>query len=428
MADAKIIQAVKGMNDIVPAAAEPFLDTAVWQKIFGVAGEVMESFGFRRVWLPIVEETALFQRGIGTDTDIVGKEMYSFTDRGERSLTLRPEGTAGAVRAYVEHNLSRIDPIQRWWYAGPMFRAESPQKGRYRQFYQIGAEFLGVAEPAADAELLWMLWTLCGRLGITDVTVRVNTVGDNESRAAYRTLLREYLSEHKAKLCEACDARLSTNPLRVLDCKRPGCREVVANAPDMLTVMTATAREHFEKTTSLLVALRVPFTRDPRLVRGLDYYTGTTFEFTTGALGSQDAILGGGRYDSLVAELGGPPTPAVGFAAGVERLALLVASQGVRAARPDLYLIPLSGAETLAFELAAALRAQSGCRVEIGTGGRLKQQMKHADRLQARFALVLGEDELASKRGRVKNLESSTVDEVELTPAALLARVSCSTT
>jgi histidyl-tRNA synthetase len=427
MSDAKTVRAVKGMNDIRPGATETFLDSTVWQRIFSVAAEVMESFGFRHVWLPVVEETALFQRGIGTDTDIVGKEMYTFADRGERSLTLRPEGTAGAVRAYIEHNLARTEPIQRWWYAGPMFRAESPQKGRYRQFYQVGAEFLGVADPGADAELLWMLWILCERLGLRDVTVRVNTVGDNESRATYRGVLRDYFRQHTTVLCEACRARLDTNPLRVLDCKRPDCRGVVEHAPDILSVMTPAARGHFEKVTALLTALQVPHRRDPRLVRGLDYYTGTTFEFTTEALGSQDAILGGGRYDNLVSELGGTATPAIGFAAGVERLALLVSAQGVPPVRPDLYIVPLGGAELLAFELARALRASGSCRVEVGAGGRLKQQMKRADRLQARFALVLGEDELASKRGKVKNLESSSVDEVELTSAAILARVSRST-
>jgi histidyl-tRNA synthetase len=215
--------------------------------------------------------------------------------------------------------------------------------------------------------------------------------------------------------------------LRVLDCKRPGCRSVVEHAPDILSVMTPAAREHFEKVTALLTSLKVPFVRDPCLVRGLDYYTGTTFELTTEALGSQDAIVGGGRYDNLVQELGGPATPAVGFAAGVERLALLVAGQGVHPVRPDLYIVPLGGAEILAFELAHALRASGCCRVEVGAGGRLKQQMKRADRVQARFALVLGEDELASRRGKVKNLESSSVDEVELTPAAILARVCGST-
>ncbi|MBI5510553.1 MAG: histidine--tRNA ligase [Deltaproteobacteria bacterium] len=419
MAEAKSIQAVKGMNDIRPGATEAFLDTAVWQKIFAAAAAVMESFGFRRVWLPVVEPTALFQRGIGTDTDIVAKEMYSFSDRGERSLTLRPEGTAGAVRAYVEHNLARVDPIQRWWYAGPMFRAESPQKGRYRQFYQIGAELLGIADPAADAELLWMLWQLCGRLGLFEVAVRVNSVGDNDSRKAYRAVLRDYLGRHMTELCESCKARLDTNPLRVLDCKRAPCRTVVDGAPDILDAMTPAARQHFDKVLALLQALKVPFERDPRLVRGLDYYTGTTFELTTRALGAQDAILGGGRYDNLVEELGGMPTPAVGFAAGVERLALLVAAAGVPAVGPDLYLVPMAGAEVLAFLLADGIRSDGRYKVEVGAG-RLKQQMKHADRTGARFALVLGEDELTSRRGKLKNLRATSVEEVALEPSALL--------
>jgi len=424
MADAKTIGAVKGMNDIRPAAAETFLDTAVWQRIFETATRVLESYGFRLVWLPVVEETALFARGIGEDTDIVGKEMYSFADRGGRSLTLRPEGTAGAVRAYIEHGLARNEPIQRWWYFGPMFRAESPQKGRYRQFYQIGAEMLGVAEPGADAELLAMLWRFCSELGLKDISLRVNSVGDAETRKAYRDVLRGYFAGHLDSLCEACKGRLDKNPLRLLDCKRPGCRNVVEQAPDILSTMTPGARAHFDRVLELLTATQVPFVRDARLVRGLDYYTGTTFEITTSALGSQDAILGGGGYDGLVEELGGPATPAVGFAAGVERLALLLSSAGVPTVAPDLYIVPMAGAEALAFSLADALRDSRKLRVEVGVAGhKLKSQMRRADRVGARFALVLGDEELANRRGKLKNLKDASTVEVTLTGEALLAQL-----
>jgi histidyl-tRNA synthetase len=418
-----MITGVKGMNDVRPGATEPFLDSALWQYLFTVAGEVLGGYGYQPVWLPVVEDTALFQRGIGEDTDIVSKEMYTFSDRGERQLTLRPEGTASSARAYVEHNLGRGEAVQRWWYAGPMFRAERPQKGRYRQFYQIGAELFGVADAAADAEVLLMLRRLWDRLGLEDVALRLNTLGDAPSRAAYREALLAFLSSRQDALCESCRGRLHKNPLRVLDCKRESCRAVVQEAPDILASLTPEARAQFDRLEALLAANGLSYVRDPKLVRGLDYYTGVIFEFTTGALGAQDAIVGGGRYDNLVADLGGPATPAVGFAAGVERLALLVSQRMQLAAGPHLYVIPM-GADCVAraFALADGVRQTSSWRVEVDLGGgRVKQGMRRANKLGARAVLVLGADELQSGRGKLKDLRVSSETEVVLEAAALHA-------
>lgn len=416
-----VVRAVKGMNDVVPGAAEPFLSTDIWNHVFRVSERVLEAHGYEHVRLPTVEETTLFARGIGEDTDIVAKEMYTFTDRGERSLTLRPEGTAGAVRAYLEHGFARTDPVQKWWYAGPMFRAERPQKGRYRQFYQIGAELFGISEPTADAEMLVMLWDLCQALGLDGIEARVNTLGDGDSRARYRDVLKGYLLQHTDALCESCRKRTDTNPLRFLDCKAPGCRALAAAAPELADSLSDGSRQHFARVTSLLDATGIPYVRDPRLVRGLDYYTETTFEFTTTALGAQDAVLGGGRYNELVEELGGPATPAVGFAAGVERLALLVAAKAhVKPSGPHLYIVPMTGLEAQAMGLARELRSLGGWKVEVDvTGRKVKAQMKRADKVHARFALVLGEDEVMKGRGSLKDLGAHTELEVGLTGAGL---------
>ncbi len=412
------MQAPRGMKDILPDGVEPHFDSGLWDRILAASARTLDGYGYRRVWLPKVEETNLFARGIGEETDIVGKEMFTFERSGD-SLTLRPEGTAGAARAYVEHNLHKTAPVQRWWYFGPMFRAERPQADRYRQFYQVGAELFGVASPLADAELLSMAWRWCAALGI-EVAVGINTVGDDESRQRYRETLRAHWRAHAGELCANCRRRAQTNPMRVLDCKEDACSAVLDRAPDILEVLSDNARAHFERVCSLLGELGVRFARDRRLVRGLDYYTGTVFEFVAGGLGAQNAILGGGRYDNLVAQLGGPSTAAIGFAAGVERIARVMSQQKVLPRGPDLYIIPMSGAHVAAFRLADELRDQGHWRVEVDVGdGRLKKQMRRADRLRARTALVVGEDELASKRGRLKDLGVSSEVDVELTGSAL---------
>lgn len=414
-----MINAIKGMNDVLPAAAEPFLDSGVWEHIFWTAGRVLGAYGYRGVFLPAVEDTELFARGIGEGTDIVAKEMYTFQDRGARSLTLRPEGTAGAARAFVEHHLAQQQAVHRWWYAGPMYRAERPQKGRYRQFYQVGAELFGAATAAADAELVIMVWDLCQQWGVTGVTPKLNTLGDADSRVRYRDRLSAYLRARHGELCEPCQTRIDTNPLRSLDCKR--CGGVIADAPVITESLTDSAAGYFDDVMRMVEAAGVPAVRAPRLVRGLDYYTGVLFEFTTEALGAQDAVLGGGRYDSLVESLGGQPTPATGFAAGIERIALIVADKVLTRGPygPDLYVIPMGGALTQAMALATDLR-KCGRRIEVDVaGGKLKQQMRRADRAQARTALVLGADELSLGSVRLKILATGVEHACELTPEAL---------
>ncbi len=400
-------KAVKGMNDVLPGAGEAFLESALWEHIEHVAARVLGQYGYRRAQVPIVEETQLFARGLGDATDIVSKEMYTFSDRGDRSLTLRPECTAGVVRAYVEHGYGHKAPVQRWWYMGPMFRAERPQKGRYRQFYQIGAEFFGVATPASDAETMIMLHRLCTELELGDVTIKINSLGDPESRVAYRAALLDYLRPKAKQLCESCQSRMETNPLRTLDCKRPECKSVMTLAPDVADSLSLAAITHFKEVEALLAGAGVPCVREPRLVRGLDYYTGVIFEFSTSALGAQDAILGGGRYDSLVEELGGPSTPAVGFAVGVERLALLLSARTKISSRPDLYLIPFPEVVAECMALAEDLRRTHGLRVEVDlAGGKLKTQMKRADQSGALHVMVLGADEIASNTGKIKDMRS----------------------
>lgn len=416
----KSFKAVKGMNDILPGAKDPFLTSSVWDFIAQKAKEVLEGYGYSQIRLPVVEETRLFTRGLGEDTDIVGKEMYTFEDRGGRSLTLRPEGTASAARAYVEHQFSRNNPVQKWWYFGPMYRAERPQKGRYRQFYQIGAEFFGVSTPASEAEMLMMLWEWIQGMGLSGVKLRLNTLGDGASRSAYRDNLINYFEPLREQLCESCAGRLHSNPLRVLDCKRPQCAQLVSDSPDILDSLTDSARSHFRQVEELLQEASVPYDRDRRLVRGLDYYTGTIFEFTTGQLGAQDAILGGGRYDELVGELGGSETAALGFAAGVERLALLLENSKTFSDGPDLYIIPMGPLERAAFELASDIRSAGVLKIGVDVGGgKVKQQFKRADRSGARFALVLGEDELSSGVGKFKDLQTGESSEVQLEPSVI---------
>lgn len=420
-----VISAIKGMNDIYPGATELFLDTTVWDHIADTARRVLGSYGYRLVQLPVVEDTTLFARGIGDETDVVSKEMYTFSDRAERSLTLRPEGTAGAVRAYIEHNLARGESVQRWWYWGPMFRAERPQKGRYRQFYQIGAEFFGVSSSAADAEVLEMLWHFCRSLGLEGIQIKLNTLGDRASRVAFRTALTSYFNSKAPELCESCRARISINPLRILDCKRESCRAVASQAPPIDDTLSDVSRQHFAQVCQLLSDRQVPFVRDRMLVRGLDYYTGTTFEFTTSMLGSQDAVLGGGRYDELVELLGGPPTPAIGFAAGVERLALLIADKLDRSKDgPDLYIAPFSGFEGKALDLAGNLRRTSNVKVEVDLSeAKVKNQLKRALKVGARFFLALGEQEFSTQQGILKDLRKTLEIPTNLDNQSLAQRV-----
>jgi histidyl-tRNA synthetase len=416
----KSIQAIKGMNDLLPE------QSPLWQHLEATARRTFALYGFEEVRTPIVESTALFVRGIGEETDVVGKEMYTFEDRGGDSVSLRPEGTAGAVRAYVEHSRHAIDPIQKWFYVGPMFRGEQPQKGRYRQFHQIGGELFGVSEPRGDVELIAVVHRLLTSLGVKGVALRLNSLGDAESRPAYREALVRHFSPHASRLSETDRRRLEKNPLRLLDSKDPAAVELSRSAPSTLDHLSPASKANFEAVLAGLSAIGVSYEVDPRIVRGLDYYTRTTFEFVaTQGLGSQATVAGGGRYDGMVEDLGGPATPAIGFGLGLERLAILLEDQAPALRRgPDLFLGVLGDeAGNRALELAEACR-NAGVSVELtlkGTG--VAKQLKRADRMRARYAAVVGEGELQSGVVSVKAMATGEKRELPLVElAATLAR------
>lgn len=396
----KAIQAVRGMNDLLPEAVER------WQRIETAARDVLHAYGYREIRLPIVEKSELFARSIGSQTDIVEKEMYSFEDRNGEKLTLRPEGTAGCVRAGIENGFLH-NQIQRLWYAGPMFRHERPQKGRYRQFHQIGVEAFGIETPDLDAEIILMCARLWRALGLEGLTLELNSLGTPEARTAYRDELTRYLSARRDQLDEDSLRRLEKNPLRILDSKNPAMREVIAGAPNLHDHLDVASRTHFARVGEYLRDSGVSYTVNPRLVRGLDYYTRTVFEWTTDRLGAQSAVSAGGRYDGLVEQLGGKPTPAAGFAIGLERLAELLAMQGdaPQVVRTHGYLVLLGEEpETQGMRLAERLR-DAGLRIECHCGGGgLKAQLKRADRSGARHALLLGEEEVRHGSITIKDL------------------------
>jgi len=362
-----------------------------------------------------LEKTELFCRSIGETTDIVEKEMYTFADKGGTSMTLRPEGTAPVIRAFIEHRLHTLDPVSKLYYLGPMFRHERPQKGRYRQFHQIGAEVIGLDDPKIDAQVLAMLNHFFAHAGIDGVALQLNSLGCPECRPAYRQALLAYLQARQAQLCGDCQRRTATNPLRALDCKVPGCQEATAGAPAMLDHLCAGCAAHFTAVRSHLDDLAVPFTANPRMVRGLDYYTKTTFEMVTDRLGAQSAVAAGGRYDRLITDLGGPPLPGIGFAMGVERLALLLGTREDAAPRPALFIATVgSEAERFAFRLLTRLQRQ-GIYAEMEYAGKsLKAQLRRADKLGARGVLILGGDELARGVAQLRDMTAGTQEEVPL--------------
>jgi histidyl-tRNA synthetase len=395
------LQAIRGMNDVLPA------EMALW-RAFGATVEAwLERWGYRAIRMPLVENTALFRRAIGEATDIVEKEMYTWRDdlNGE-DLTLRPEGTASCVRAAIEHSLLYEGP-KRLWYGGPMYRHERPQKGRYREFYQYGAEAFGYAGPDVDAELIVMCARLWPELGLQGIRLELNTIGSAEERARHRADLVRYLEANEARLDGDAKRRLHSNPLRVLDSKNPLVQEVAAGAPPLMRYLGDESLAHFDGLKKLLAASGVEFTLNPRLVRGLDYYNLTVFEWITDALGAQGTVCGGGRYDGLFAQLGGKPAPGVGFAMGCERLVALMKDSGraPAAPRPDAYLLHQGeGALERAFALADALRAAGHAVVLHAGGGSFKSQMKKADASGAWTALIVGEQELQAREVSVKNL------------------------
>ena len=399
--------AVKGMNDLLP----PQIET--WQFIERTAREVFARYGYSEVRTPIVEDTALFVRSVGEGTDIVGKEMYTFTDRGERSITLRPEGTAPAARAYIENNVTNKEPLTRWYYMGPMFRYERMKTGRYRQFYQIGAEAYGPADAAQDVEIIALVNQVLKRIGVPDIVLRLNSLGDAASRPAYLEALRKYFEPFRSTFSADLAATLERNPMRLLDSKDPALKEMIAAAPAIVDFIDDAAKAHFADVQKLLTKLGITFVLDRTLVRGLDYYSRTTFEFVyepsagTNALGTAGTVCGGGRYDGLISELGGPEKPAVGFAMGLDRLVLLLEASGARkASRPTLFIGTFDGAmRDEAVFLVTQLR-NAGFTVDFDPrGGKMKRQIERALKVSARFFGALGENELKSQKIEIKNLE-----------------------
>ena len=387
------------MNDILPE------QTPAWRYLERTVAELLDGYGYSEIRLPILEFTELFARGIGEGTDVVDKEMYTFLDRNEESLTLRPEGTAGCVRAVLEHGLSGGGQVQKLWYTGPMFRYEKPQKGRYRQFHQIGVEAFNLAGPDVDAELIVLTWRLWQKLGLADsVSLQLNSLGSSEARAAYREALVAYLQERFAQLDEDSQRRLTTNPLRILDSKNAQTQALLVGAPTLADYLDEESRLHFEGVKARLDSVGIRYEINHKLVRGLDYYNRSVFEWVTDKLGAQGTVCAGGRYDGLVTQLGGKPTPGVGFAMGVERLILLLETLQLLPeelnAPADLYLCAFGEAAELAgLALAERLRdAIPGLRLLVNSGGgSFKSQFKKADKSGARFALILGEDELAAR-------------------------------
>ena len=402
------IQAIRGMNDILPE------QTPVWQFVEATVRNLLRQYGYQEIRMPIVEQTDLFKRSIGEVTDIVEKEMYTFDDRNGDSLTLRPEGTAGCVRAAEEHGLL-FNQTRRLWYTGPMFRHERPQKGRYRQFHQIGVECFGMTGPDIDAELLVLTARLWKALGLADHTrLEINTIGTSEARRAFRSALVDYLGQYRNELDADSQRRLETNPLRILDSKDAGTRRILAQAPSLDDYLDEESRVHFERVKALLDAAGVSYSVNPALVRGLDYYGKTVFEWITDSLGAQGTVCAGGRYDGLVEQLGGRPTPAVGFAMGLERLILLLETlelvPGHVNSNADVYVVAMGDdAVAQALSLALNLRSALPTRAVVSHcgGGSFKSQMKKADRSGARYAVILGDNELHNGTVALKPLRDN---------------------
>lgn len=411
------LQSLRGMVDLLPAA------TARWQALEATARDHFRRAGVHEIRTPLLEATELFARGIGEATDVVGKEMYSFVDRGDRACTLRPEGTAGVVRAALQHGLLSQGP-QRLWYGGPMFRYERPQGGRQRQFHQIGLEFLGFADPRSDVEAIAIAWDLLAALGLGDLTLEINSLGTPDDRCRYRERLVAWLEQHHGALDGDSQQRLTTNPLRILDSKNADTQRLLIEAPQLIDSLDEASRDRFAQVLAGLAELQIPAVGNPRLVRGLDYYGHTAFEITSGALGAQATVCGGGRYDGLVEQLGGPATACIGWAMGLERLLILQERSGspAAAAPPDVYLVNQGDqAGALALGLARQLR-QAGLAVELDlSGAGFGKQLKRADRSGARWAVLLGDREAAQGMAQLKDLQTSGGDGPVAVPLADLA-------
>jgi len=405
------MQTIRGFRDILPEKI------ALWQKVEKEAAALFESFGYNEIRIPVLEKTELFARSIGEATDIVEKEMYTFEDRKGDKLTLRPEATASICRSYIQHKLYAADPVRKFYLMGPMFRRERPQKGRYRQFYQIDAEVFGVESPYIDSELILLLNELFKRLGLKDLSAHINSLGCPDCRPTFQQALLDFLGERKEVLCENCRRRLKKNPLRILDCKVETCRQALEGAPSTIDHLCPDCDTHFSSVRSALEKQGVDFKVDKTLVRGLDYYTRTAWEIQTSALGAQSAVAGGGRYDRLVEELGGPPTPAIGFAIGFDRLVEVMEQLGAGTEKKglDLFILPL-GEEALekSFHWSCDLN-RLGIRTDTDFRGKsMKALMKRANKLGVPFVLIVGENELADNKVMLRNMETKEQTDISL--------------
>ncbi len=409
---ALVTKAVKGTQDLLPA------DSYKNQFIESTMLDIASKFGFKEVRTPVFEHTELFQRGVGETTDVVQKEMYTFNDKGERSITLRPEGTAGAVRAFLEHGLFNEALPQKMCYLTSCYRYEKPQAGRLREFHQFGVEVFGAGAPAADAEVISVANEIFAFLGIENLQLEINSIGCPECRKNYHNALKEYFESKKENLCPTCLERLEKNPMRILDCKSPVCKEITSDAPVILDYVCEECSNHFESVQKYLDVMNIEYKVNPKIVRGLDYYSRTVFEFVSNDIGAQGTVCGGGRYDGLVEELGGPHTPALGFGMGIERLLLLLKAQNIEIPAPsgcDLYIAPMGDAASLeAMKIVSELRA-NGVSAQTDVVGRsLKAQMKYADKIGARFTTVIGEDDIKANIAKVKNMQTGEVTELAI--------------
>jgi histidyl-tRNA synthetase len=410
---ADLITKPKGTYDVLPS------ESYRWQYLESVLREAASDFGYKEIRFPTFEYTELFIRGVGDTTDVVQKEMFTFTDRGGRSITLRPEGTASVVRSFLENSLYGAGLPVKCFYIAPNFRGEQPQAGRYREFYQFGVEYLGSPCPSADAEVISLYATILDRLGVRNTQLTINSIGCPECRPKFHAALRAFFESRQAELCPTCLDRLSRNPLRILDCKSPICQKIAEGAPSCLDHLCPDCHEHIEKTKEMLTAMGIAFIVNPGIVRGLDYYTRTVFEFISTDLGAQSTICGGGRYDGLIETLGGQPTPGLGFASGLERLLMVMDAQGIEISKPEgcrIFLAALGeAAEVPVQKLVYELR-KLGVRAERDTTGRgLKAQMKYADRLGAVYSMVIGDNELTAGKSNIKNMSTGGVIECTLT-------------
>jgi histidyl-tRNA synthetase len=410
-----LIRALKGTRDILPPAS------SVWNFVEDVARRVFRAYNYQEIRTPIFEETLLFARGVGEETDIVTKEMYTFDDRDGNSLTLRPENTASVIRAYIEHRLDQQPGLQKLYYMGPMFRRERPQKGRYRQFFQIGAEVIGSDSPAIDAEVIELVTEILKQCGLEGFWIYINSVGCSECRPAFVNRLREQLQTVKHSLCQDCQRRADTNPLRVLDCKVPDDQAVIDTLPSILDHLCGVCRPHFDTVQQFLTDRGIAYTVRPRLVRGLDYYMRTTFEFVHGALGAQNSVLGGGRYDGLAEQLGSKVhSPGIGFSIGEDRLVMSL-EEAAHRHQLDLYIAPLGEAALRhCAQLAYDLRRR-GVVVELGPNAKLKRTMEVANKLGARFTLIVGDNEMSAEQYSLKDMTSG--EQVTVSRGALLERL-----